>query len=62
MWKRLFIVFVVSVVMSFMALVVLLIVGFSQVGSELGWRVVEINVAKSEVEKRGITLKIVDGQ
>ena len=34
----------------------------SQVGSESGWRAAETNVAKSEAEKRGITLKIADGQ
>lgn len=39
-----------------------LTVGFSQVGSESGWRAAETNVAKSEAEKRGITLKIADGQ
>lgn len=62
MWKCLFIVFAVLAVMLFMVLVVLLIVGFLQVGLELGWCVVEINVVKSEVEKCGIMLKIVDGQ
>lgn len=35
---------------------------FSQVGSESGWRAAETNVAKSEAQKRGITLKIADGQ
>ena len=29
-----------------------LTVGFSQVGSESGWRAAETNVAKSEAEKR----------
>lgn len=29
---------------------------------ESGWRAAETNVAKSEAEKRGITLKIADGQ
>jgi ABC-type sugar transport system substrate-binding protein len=38
-----------------------LTVGFSQVGSESGWRAAETNVAKSEAQKRG-TLKIADGQ
>lgn len=35
---------------------------FSQVGSESGWRAAETSVAKSEAQKRGITLKIADGQ
>ncbi|CDW59259.1 ABC tran and Peripla BP 4 domain containing prote in [Trichuris trichiura] len=48
--------------MSSMALAAPLTVGFSQVGSESGWRAAETNVAKSEAEKRGITLKIADGQ
>ncbi len=65
MWKRLLVVSVVSAVsaaMSSMALAAPLTVGFSQVGSESGWRAAETNVAKSEAEKRGITLKIADGQ
>lgn len=62
MWKRLLVVSAVSVAMSSMALVAPLTVGFSQVGSESGWRAAETNVAKSEAEKRGITLKIADGQ
>ncbi|WP_208948303.1 galactofuranose ABC transporter, galactofuranose-binding protein YtfQ [Segnochrobactrum spirostomi] len=39
-----------------------LIVGFSQIGSESGWRAAETKVAKSEAEKRGIDLKISDAQ
>ena len=39
-----------------------LTVGFSQIGSESGWRAAETSVAKSEAEKRGITLKIADAQ
>jgi len=45
-----------------MAMAAPLTVGFSQVGSESGWRAAETNVAKSEAEKRGITLKVADGQ
>ena len=48
--------------MSSMALAAPLTVGFRGVGSESGWRAAETNVAKSEAEKRGITLKIADGQ
>ena len=62
MWKRLLVVSPVSAAMSSMALAAPLTVGFSQVGSESGWRAAETNVAKSEAEKRGITLKIADGQ
>ncbi|MCR4455562.1 ABC transporter substrate-binding protein [Aeromonas salmonicida] len=37
-------------------------VGFSQIGSESGWRAAETSVAKTEAEKRDITLKIADAQ
>lgn len=49
MWKRLLIVTAVSAAMSSMAMAAPLTVGFSQVGSESGWRAAETNVAK----KRG---------
>ncbi len=39
-----------------------LTVGFSQIGSESGWRAAETSVAKTEAAKRGITLKIADAQ
>ncbi|MTJ82726.1 MAG: ABC transporter substrate-binding protein [Telmatospirillum sp.] len=39
-----------------------LVVGFSQIGSESGWRAAETKVAKMEAEKRGIELKISDAQ
>ncbi len=39
MWKRLLVVSAVSAAMSSMALAAPLTVGFSQVGSESGWRV-----------------------
>ena len=39
-----------------------LTVGFSQIGSESGWRAAETSVAKQEAEKRHITLKIADAQ
>ncbi len=48
--------------MSSMAIAAPLTVGFSQVGSESGWRAAETSVAKEEAAKRGITLKIADGQ
>jgi simple sugar transport system substrate-binding protein len=37
-------------------------VGFSQIGSESGWRAAETAVTKLEAEKRGITLKFADAQ
>jgi simple sugar transport system substrate-binding protein len=39
-----------------------LTVGFSQIGSESGWRAAETTVSKEQAEKRGITLKIADAQ
>ena len=62
MWKRLLLVTAVSAAMSSMAMAAPLTVGFSQVGSESGWRAAETNVAKEEAAKRGITLKIADAQ
>ena len=62
MWKRLLLVTAVSAAMSSMVMAAPLTVGFSQVGSESGWRAAETNVAKQEAEKRGITLKIADAQ
>ena len=37
-------------------------VGFSQIGSESGWRAAETSVTKMEAEKRGINLKFADAQ
>jgi ABC-type sugar transport system substrate-binding protein len=37
-------------------------IGFSQVGSESGWRAAETKVSKIEAEKRGVELKISDAQ
>lgn len=39
-----------------------LTIGFSQIGSESGWRAAETSVSKIEAEKRGIDLKIADAQ
>ena len=39
-----------------------LTIGFSQIGSESGWRAAETTVTKQEAEKRGITLKFADAQ
>ena len=37
-------------------------IGFSQIGSESGWRAAETTVTKQEAEERGITLKFADAQ
>jgi galactofuranose transport system substrate-binding protein len=37
-------------------------VGFSQIGSESGWRAAETSVTKQQAEKRGIDLKFADAQ
>ncbi|MDU4094687.1 MAG: galactofuranose ABC transporter, galactofuranose-binding protein YtfQ [Pantoea sp.] len=62
MWKRLLISAMVSAALAAPALAADLTVGFFFFVSESGWRAAETSVAKSEAEKRGITLKIADGQ
>ena len=39
-----------------------LVIGFSQIGSESGWRAAETAVTKAEAAKRGIDLKFADAQ
>lgn len=39
-----------------------LVVGFSQIGSESGWRAAETTLTKQEAAKRGIDLKFADAQ
>ena len=39
-----------------------LTIGFSQIGSESGWRAAETTLTKQEAEKRGIDLKFADAQ
>src|SRR5687768_12118006 len=39
-----------------------LTIGFSQIGSESGWRAAETSVSKAEAKKRDITFKIADAQ
>ncbi|SON53752.1 ABC transporter periplasmic-binding protein YtfQ precursor [Hartmannibacter diazotrophicus] len=39
-----------------------LTVGFSQIGSESGWRAAETSVTKQQAEQRGINLKFADAQ
>ncbi len=49
-------------VMASSAFAASLTVGFSQIGSESGWRAAETSVSKTEAQKRSITLKIADAQ
>jgi galactofuranose transport system substrate-binding protein len=39
-----------------------LTVGFAQVGSESGWRSAETKLALEDAQRRGVTLKVADGQ
>ncbi|MFA7416475.1 MAG: galactofuranose ABC transporter, galactofuranose-binding protein YtfQ [Rhizobium sp.] len=39
-----------------------LVIGFSQIGSESGWRAAETTLTKQQAEKRGIDLKFADAQ
>ena len=39
-----------------------LTIGFSQIGSESGWRAAETSVSKQEAAKRKVNLKIADAQ
>ncbi len=48
MWKRLLLTTLVSAALAAPAMAADLTVGFSQVGSESGWRAAETSVAKSE--------------
>jgi simple sugar transport system substrate-binding protein len=57
MWKRLLLVTAVSAAMSSMAIAAPLTVGFSQVGSESGWRAAETSVAKRKPPSAVFTLK-----
>jgi galactofuranose transport system substrate-binding protein len=51
-----------TVLMACPAQAASLTVGFSQIGSESGWRAAETTVSKSEAQKRGVNLKIADAQ
>src|SRR5438046_9833063 len=52
----------VAITLSLPATAAELTVGFSQIGSESGWRAAETSVSKSEATKRKVTLKIADAQ
>lgn len=62
MYRRLLIAAAVATAVCGAAQAAPLVVGFSQIGSESGWRSAETKVSKQEAEKRGITLKISDAQ
>jgi ABC-type sugar transport system substrate-binding protein len=51
-----------ALVMCGSALAAEMTVGFSQIGSESGWRAAETSVTKLEAEKRGVDLKFADAQ
>ncbi len=60
--KRLLAVVVSSALAATAAQASSLTIGFSQIGSESGWRAAETTVSKAESKKRGINLKIADAQ
>lgn len=62
MYRRLLLAAAVTAAMCSAVQAAPLVVGFSQIGSESGWRSAETKVSKQEAEKRGITLKIADAQ
>ena len=61
-WKLRATTLVAATLMASTAMAAGLTVGFSQIGSESGWRAAETSVTKQEAEKRGITLKFADAQ
>jgi simple sugar transport system substrate-binding protein len=61
-FKKLLLATVLASGVAMPALAADMTVGFSQIGSESGWRAAETSVSKTEAEKRGITLKIADAQ
>lgn len=60
--KTLFAATALSTVLAFSAGAAELTVGFSQIGSESGWRAAETVVSKAEAKKRNINFKIADAQ
>ncbi|AWH88068.1 galactofuranose ABC transporter, galactofuranose-binding protein YtfQ [Limnobaculum parvum] len=62
MLKRLLLVSSIATLLSGAAYAQSLTVGFSQIGSESGWRAAETSVAKEQAKQRNITLKIADAQ
>ncbi|MGH1411844.1 MAG: galactofuranose ABC transporter, galactofuranose-binding protein YtfQ [Pelagimonas sp.] len=51
-----------AIALTPMAAMAELTIGFSQIGSESGWRAAETTVTKQESERRGINLKFADAQ
>jgi galactofuranose transport system substrate-binding protein len=51
-----------TTLLAFDAQAASLTIGFSQIGSESGWRAAETTVSKAEAKRRGINLKIADAQ
>ncbi len=51
-----------AIALTPMAAMAELTIGFSQIGSESGWRAAETTVTKQEAERRGINLKFADAQ
>lgn len=60
--KRLALAAGIATALSSSAMAAEMTVGFSQIGSESGWRAAETSVTKQEAEKRGINLKFADAQ
>lgn len=60
--KRLALAAGIATALSSSALAADMTVGFSQIGSESGWRAAETSVTKQEAEKRGVNLKFADAQ
>src|SRR5438270_10270490 len=52
----------VATTLSVPAVAAQLTIGFSQIGSESGWRAAETTVSKSEAKKRNVNFKIADAQ
>ncbi len=61
-FKRMMLATVATVAFAGAAHAAEMTVGFSQIGSESGWRAAETSVTKQEAEKRGIDLKFADAQ
>src|ERR1700760_357682 len=51
-----------TTLLAFGAQAASLTIGFSQIGSESGWRAAETTVSKAEAKKRGINFKVADAQ
>ncbi|MDQ0438111.1 simple sugar transport system substrate-binding protein [Kaistia dalseonensis] len=61
-FKKLALAASIATALSSSAMAADMTIGFSQIGSESGWRAAETSVTKQQAEKRGITLKFADAQ